>query len=58
MAGILSDTLLFKSPTTTYMDRYAVSQLEKICEEDYNTFGMEMIKQGASLEGKTKEEIL
>lgn len=58
LGGILSDTLLFKSPTTTYMDRFAVSKLEKIAKEDYNTFGMEMIRQGASLEGKSKEEVL
>ncbi len=58
MGAILSDTLLFKSPTTTTMDRYAVSQLERICNLDYRQFGLEMIKQGSSLEGKTKEEIL
>ncbi len=58
MGAILSDTLIFKSPTTTSMDRYVVSQLEKICNLDYNTFGLEMIKQGSSLEGKTKEEVL
>lgn len=58
MGAILSDTLLFKSPTTTSLDRYAVSKLEEICEVDHNSFGLEMIKQGASLEGKTKEEVL
>lgn len=58
MGAILSDTLIFKSPTTTYMDRHVVSQLEQICRIDHNTFGLEMIKQGASLEGKTKEEVL
>lgn len=58
MGAILSDTLIFKSPTTTYMDRYVVSQLEKKCGIAHDTFGLEMIKQGSSLEGKTKEEVL
>lgn len=58
MGAILSDTLLFKSPTTTSLDRYVVSKLEEICGVPYDTFGLEMIKQGASLEGKTKEEVL
>ena len=58
MSAILSDTLLFKSPTTTYMDRIAVSDLEKNCGVDHEKFGIEMIKNGASLNGKSKEEIL
>lgn len=58
MGAILSDTLLFKSPTTTAMDKEAVASLEKICGVDSYKLGIEMIKEGASLKGKTKEEIL
>lgn len=58
MGAILSDTLLFKSPTTTNMDKEAVKELEEICGVDYYELGMNLIKEGASLKGKTKEEIL
>lgn len=58
MGAILSDTLLFKSPTTTPMDKHVVKQLENICGIHYEQFGLEMIRHGASLEGKTKEEVL
>ncbi|MGN0973869.1 MAG: putative manganese-dependent inorganic diphosphatase [Bacilli bacterium] len=58
MGAILSDTLLFKSPTTTTMDEIVVGELEKICGVDHYELGLSMIKAGASLKGKTKEEIL
>lgn len=58
LSGIISDTLLFRSPTTTELDRKAVAELSKIAELDYEVYGMEMLQAGASLVGKTKEEIL
>ncbi|MFV0249799.1 MAG: putative manganese-dependent inorganic diphosphatase [Bacilli bacterium] len=58
LSGIISDTLLFRSPTTTELDKLAVKELSKIANIDYETYGMEMLKAGASLKGKTKEEIL
>lgn len=58
LSGIISDTLLFRSPTTTELDRKAVVELSKIAELDYEVYGMEMLQAGASLVGKTKEEIL
>ncbi|AKL97153.1 inorganic pyrophosphatase/exopolyphosphatase [Clostridium aceticum] len=57
MAGIISDTLLFKSPTTTDMDRRAVEELNKILHMDIETFAMEMFKTGTSLEGQSIEQI-
>ena len=58
ISGILSDTLIFKSPTTTEYDKIAVNDLAKIAEVDYEKYGLEMLKAGASLEGKSIEEIL
>lgn len=58
LSGIISDTLLFKSPTTTNIDITTVVELAKIANIDYETYGLEMLKAGASLKGKTKEEVL
>ncbi len=58
LSGIISDTLLLKSPTTTKLDQEAVFELEKIANVDYNKYGMEMFKAGSSLEGISKENII
>lgn len=58
LSGIISDTLLFKSPTTTDSDIATVKELARIANVNYETYGMEMLKAGASLKGKTKEEVL
>ena len=58
LSGIISDTLLLKSPTTTEIDRKAVLELEKITNVDYYEYGMELFKAGSSLNGKTTEEII
>lgn len=58
LSGIISDTLLFKSPTTTKTDIETVNILAKIANIDVNEYGMKMLKTGASLKGKTKEDIL
>ena len=58
LSGIISDTLLFKSPTTTEFDKIAVKELSSLANVDYEKYGMEMLKAGASLKGKTKDEIL
>ncbi len=58
LSGIISDTLLFKSPTTTQRDRVAVEELLKIVDLDLHKYAMEMFKAGTSLEGKTMEEII
>lgn len=56
-AAILSDTLVFKSPTCTPEDIRAAKKLSEIAGIDIDTFGNEMFKAGTSLEGKTVEEI-
>lgn len=57
LSGILSDTLLFKSPTTTDVDKKAVEELNKIVELDIDEYAMDMFKYGTSLEGQSIEEI-
>lgn len=58
MAGIISDTLFFKSPTTTETDKKILKILEEISGIDSKEFAKEMFKAGTSLKGKTVEEIL
>jgi len=58
LSGILSDTLILKSPTTTKIDKETVEELAKIAGVDYKTYGTELLKAGTSLKGKTKEELL
>lgn len=58
LSGILSDTLILTSPTTTDMDVEVVKKLSKIAKVDYKKYGFEMIKAGTTLKGKTLEEIL
>lgn len=58
LSGILSDTLILTSPTTTDKDIEAVRELGKIAKVDYKKYGYEMIKAGSSLVGMTKEQVL
>lgn len=58
LSGILSDTLILKSPTKTEKDEQAVFELAKIAEVDYQEYGMNLLKAGTSLEGMSKEDVL
>ena len=58
LSAILSDTLILKSPTTTEMDKIAVEELSKICDEDYEKYGYSMLKAGSSIEGMEVEDII
>lgn len=57
-AAIISDTLLFKSPTSTHTDKMILDRLSKIADIEVEEFAMNMFKAGTSLEGKTPEELL
>ncbi|OLS02227.1 putative manganese-dependent inorganic diphosphatase [Tissierella creatinophila] len=57
-AAIISDTLLFRSPTSTSTDKIMLKRLEKISDLDVEKFAMEMFKNGTSLTGKTPKELL
>ncbi|SDA51528.1 manganese-dependent inorganic pyrophosphatase [Butyrivibrio sp. INlla18] len=58
MAAILSDTLMFKSPTCTLIDKQAGEELAGIAGVDYESFAKEMFHAGSNLSGKTATEIL
>ena len=58
LSGILSDTLILNSPTTTKLDIKAVKELSEIADIDYKEYGYNMLRAGSSLKGKTKEEVL
>ena len=58
LAAILSDTLMFRSPTCTNVDRNAGEELSRIAEIDYEEFAKEMFHAGSNLGGKTAPEIL
>lgn len=58
LSGIISDTLLLMSPTTTDYDRTAVKDLAKIADVNYSSYGLEMFKAGSSLEGMSKTDVL
>lgn len=57
MSAILSDTLMFRSPTCTKYDQEAVSALSEIAEMDIEKHANEMFKAGSNLSDKTAEEI-
>ena len=44
LSGILSDTLILKSPTATPRDKEAVEELSRIAGVDYQKYGMDMLK--------------
>ena len=58
ISGILSDTLILQSPTTTELDRKIVEELAKQLNIDYKEYAINMFKAGTSLKGKTKEEVI
>lgn len=58
LGAILSDTLLFRSPTTTEFDKEIAYNLSNLVEVDIEDFAHEMFKNGSSLKDKTVEDIL
>ncbi|MBC8744837.1 manganese-dependent inorganic pyrophosphatase [Lactobacillus sp. Marseille-P7033] len=59
LSAIISDTLLLKSPTTTDHDREAVKYLAKVTGvEDYEKYGIEMLKAGTNLGAKSDADIV
>ena len=56
-AAIISDTLLFRSPTCTKIDEKAAKKLSKIAGIDMEQMAGEMFKAGSNLQGKTADEI-
>ncbi len=56
--AIISDTLLFRSPTCTAVDEKTAKKLAKLAKIDMEKMSMEMFNAGSSLKGKTAEDIL
>ena len=57
LAAILSDTLVFRSPTCTPVDENTAKRLAKIAGVDIEEFSTEMFEAGEKLDGKTPEEV-
>jgi len=58
LAAILSDTVLFKSPTCTTKDRETAEKLAQIAGLDVQEFGMSVLKAGASIKGLSTADII
>lgn len=56
--AIISDTLLFRSPTCTAVDEKTAKKLAKLAKIDMEKMSMEMFNAGSSLKGKSAEDIL
>lgn len=56
--ALISDTLLFRSPTSTDEDREILAELVQIAGIDPEVFANDMFKAGTSIEGKTPSELL
>lgn len=58
LSAIVSDSLLFKSPTCTEQDVAAARELAEIAEVDADQYGLDMLKAGADLSSKTIDELI
>lgn len=58
LSAIISDTLLFKSPTCTNEDKMIAEKLAKIAEVDLTTYGKELLKAGTDISEFTPEEVI
>lgn len=56
-SAIISDTLLFRSPTCTKVDEAAAKELASIAEIDLEEYAMQMFDAGSNLRGKEDKEI-
>ena len=58
LSAIISDSLLFKSPTCTDQDIQAARELAEIAGVDAEVYGLAMLKAGADLSNKTLEDLI
>ncbi|HJA13293.1 MAG TPA: putative manganese-dependent inorganic diphosphatase [Candidatus Mediterraneibacter merdipullorum] len=56
-SAIISDTLMFRSPTCTPLDENSARKLAELAGVDVETLAQEMFNAGSNLKGKTAEEI-
>ena len=57
MAAIISDTLMFRSPTCTSIDRSAAEKLSEICGVEIEEFAIDMFSAGSDMSSRTPKEI-
>ena len=57
MAAIISDTLMFRSPTCTSIDRSAAEKLSEICGVDIQEYDIDMFSAGSDMSSRTPKEI-
>lgn len=58
LSAIISDSLLFKSPTCTLRDKLAAEDLAKIADVNLEEYGLAMLKAGASTKDKSVKELI
>lgn len=57
MAAIISDTLMFRSPTCTAIDQAAAEKLSEICGVEIEEFAIDMFGAGSDMSSRTAKEI-
>jgi len=57
LSAILSDTLMFRSPTCTSFDERAARRLAEIADMDLEAYADEMFEHGGDISGETAEQI-
>ncbi|MCD7032771.1 manganese-dependent inorganic pyrophosphatase [Metabacillus sp. GX 13764] len=58
LSAIISDSLLFKSPTCTEEDVAAARELAEIAGVDAESYGLDMLKAGADISGKSAAQLI
>ncbi|WP_077618052.1 manganese-dependent inorganic pyrophosphatase [Bacillus sinesaloumensis] len=58
LSAIISDSLLFKSPTCTEEDVVAARELADVAGVDADSYGLEMLKAGANVSDKTAQQLV
>ncbi|KWT47610.1 manganese-dependent inorganic pyrophosphatase [Lactococcus lactis subsp. lactis] len=58
LSGLISDTLLLKSPTTHVTDHKVAKELAELAGVNLEEYGLAMLKAGTNLSTKTAEELI
>ncbi|UOQ43255.1 manganese-dependent inorganic pyrophosphatase [Halobacillus salinarum] len=58
LSAIISDSLLFKSPTCTEEDKQAAEELSEIAGVNAEDYGLKLLKAGADISDKTAEQLI
>ena len=58
LSGVISDTVLLNSPTTTYYDKIVFEELAKQINIDAKEYGMNLLKSGMKLDGLSIEDVI